>query len=256
MKRKLFDFLNFILLFSVLTAVWWFLYFLKIWPSWVLPSPGSVFAKIWSGLIDFSLFSGMFISLGRVVFGFVLSFIFGTFIGFLISKNFWLKKYFKPLVLGLQTLPSICWLPLALLWFGLNEKAIIFVIIMGTVLSVTISVESAIANISPNYIKAGLILGANKINLYKYIVFPAILPSYVNAARQGWSFAWRSLMSGEMLFITVGLGQLLMLGRELNDMSQVIAVMLIIIVVGAFFDQAVFAGIEKQIRLKWGLTNR
>ncbi|HRY36980.1 MAG TPA: ABC transporter permease [Candidatus Magasanikbacteria bacterium] len=256
MKRKLFDFLNFFILFTVLTAVWWFLYLLKIWPSWVLPSPWSVFAKIFSGLADFSLVSGMFISLGRVIFGFSLSFIFGTLIGFLISKNIWLKTYFKPLILGLQTLPSICWLPLALLWFGLNEKAIIFVVIMGTVLSVTISVESAIANISSNYIKAGLILGANKINLYKYIIFPAILPSYINAARQGWSFAWRSLMSGEMLFITVGLGQLLMFGRELNDMSQVMAVMIVIIIVGAFFDQAIFAGIEKRIRLKWGLTNR
>jgi NitT/TauT family transport system permease protein len=96
-------------------------------------------------------------------------------------------------------------------------------------------------------------LGAKGIDLYKQVIFPAILPSYVTGIKHGWSFAWRSLMSGEMLFISAGLGQLLMMGRELNDMSQVMAVMIVIILIGVLFEQFVFGNIERSLRRKWGV---
>lgn len=232
---------------------WWLLYKLNFWPKWLFPSPLAVFKTMLKGFVNQTFIWGILISLKRILIGFGISILAGTILGFLIAKIKLLQETVDPIILGLQTLPSICWLPLALLWFGLNEKAIIFVVLMGTVLSLTISVKGAVLNIPPILINAGRMLGASGSNLYRYILIPAILPSYLTGLKHGWSFAWRSLMSGEMLFITVGLGQLLMFGRELNDMAQVMAVMLIIIIIGTIFDQLIFGRIEKKLRTKWGL---
>jgi len=253
MKRQHKDLLIKIGFFVFLLFVWQIVFSAKIWPSWVFPSPLNVWQSLIKSIHDHSLTFGILISLKRLFIGFIISILLGGLIGVLVAKFRLCKITLGSLILGLQTLPSICWLPLSLLWFGLNEKAIIFVIIMGSILSVSLAVENGIKNIPRIYLKAGKILGASKYKMYHHVIFPAMLPNFLGGLKQAWSFAWRSLMSGEMLFITVGLGQLLMMGRELNDMSRVLAIMIVIIVIGLFFDKFVFGKLEKNVLKKWGL---
>jgi NitT/TauT family transport system permease protein len=140
------------------------------------------------------------------------------------------------------------------LWFGLTEKAILFVVIMGSLLSVTISMETGRKQLPKIYTMAGRNLGARGFNLFWHVTLPASLPYIVTGLKQGWAFAWRSLISGEMIFVTLGLGQLLMMGRDLNDMSQVIAVMILIVALGYLVDGVFFKTIERRLQQRWGLA--
>lgn len=163
-----------------------------------------------------------------------------------------LNETIRSLITALQVLPSICWLPLAILWFGLNEGAIQFIVIMGALFSIVIAVDGGIRNVSKVYVGAAHTMGIRGVDLYVRVMIPAALPSIVTGMKLGWSFAWRALMAGELIFVSVGLGKLLQIGRELNDMSQVMAVMLIIMAIGLVFDKFVFAALERRIRRMWG----
>ena len=254
MKEKLNTIRPKLIFFFIFIISWWAVWYLKFWPNWLFPSPVAVAEKLFEGFNNYTFILGILTSMKRILIGFSISVIIGTMLGFLIARVNMLHEALGSLILGLQTLPSICWLPLALLWFGLNETAITFVVVMGTVLSITISVQTAINNIPPSLVKVGRMLGASRLSLHRHVTLPAILPYYVMGLKQGWSFAWRSLISGEMLFITTGLGQLLALGRELNDMAQVMAVMIVIIFIGVTFDQLIFGLLERKISHRWGLT--
>jgi NitT/TauT family transport system permease protein len=172
------------------------------------------------------------------------------------AQQRWLKETLGMLVMGLQALPSICWLPLALLWFGLNPEAILFVVVMGSVLAIAQATEDGVRNTPPIYLRAASNLGARGWQLYPYVVLPAALPSIITGMKLGWSFAWRSLLAGELLYALPGLGNLLLMGRELNDMAQVMAVMLVIILLGLVTDQLVFGSLERRVRDRWGLLRR
>jgi NitT/TauT family transport system permease protein len=185
--------------------------------------------------------------------GYLIALVAGLFIGMAMAEVRWLKDTVGLLVMGLQALPSICWLPLAILWFGLNERAILFVVVMGAVMSIAQSTEDGIRNTSPVYIKAARNLGAKGIRIYSAVIFPAALPSIVTGMKMGWAFAWRSLMAGELLYTLPGLGHLLNMGRELNDMSQVLAVIIVIVTIGLITDKLVFGAVEKRVRARWGL---
>ena len=158
-----------------------------------------------------------------------------------------------PLLLGLQTLPSICWVPFAILWFGLDESAVLFVVVMGSAFSIALSVRNGIRNVNPLWIKAAKTMGADRKQLYIKVMLPASMPAFVEGLRQGWSFAWRALMSGEVMSATVGLGHTLMMGRDLADINQVMLVMLVIILIGIIIDRFVFWRIEERILRKRGL---
>ena len=173
--------------------------------------------------------------------------------GLLIGRLKILDETIGSLILSLQVLPSICWLPLAILWFGLSEQAIQFVVVMGAFLSIAIATESGIRNIPPIYIKAAKTMGLKGFGMYWRVMLPAALPSILTGMKLGWSFAWRSLMAGELLFVSVGLGHLLQMGRELHDIAQVVAVMMMIVLIGLFFDRLIFSELEKRVRLKWGV---
>lgn len=190
----------------------------------------------------------------RIVVGYLLSVVLGLVLGLIIIRFPYLDEHLSPLILGMQTLPSICWLPFAILWYGLNESAIIFVITVGSTFAVSMAVESGIKHINPLYVKAAKTMGAEGIALYWNVIFPAALPSLIAGLKQGWSFAWRALMAGEMLSATTGLGQVLMVGRDLADISQVMAVMIVIVVLGVTVDKVVFGRVEKDICQKWGLV--
>ena len=174
--------------------------------------------------------------------------------GLLLGRSRLVQTTLGPMVMGLQALPSICWLPLALLWFGLGEKAILFVVVMGALLSITLSTADGVRNTPPLYLRAARTMGASGFALYSRVVLPAAFPSIVSGMKLGWSFAWRSLMAGELLYISLGLGQALAMGRELNNMSQVIAVMILIVVIGLAVDRMVFGPTERRVRERWGLA--
>jgi len=144
--------------------------------------------------------------------------------------------------------------PLALLWFGQTEGAMLFVVIMGTVWSVVIATDTGVRTIPPIYARAARTMGSSAVHKWVYVILPASLPFLISGMKQGWAFAWRSLISGEMIFVSLGLGQLLMMGRDLNDMSQVIAVMILIIAIGYIVDGLVFRTIERRLQQKWGLA--
>ena len=170
----------------------------------------------------------------------------------MLARLSWLRLAVGPLVFGLQALPSICWLPLALLWFGLSEKAILFVVVMGSLLSITIATEGAVRAVPTLYIRAARTMGSRRLRLYTRVVLPAALPGIVTGLKLGWTFAWRSLMAGELLYVAGGLGQMLTLGRELNDLARVMAVMVVIVVLGLAFERLLFGALERRVRERWG----
>lgn len=235
-------------------ALWQLICGLRIWPPYLFPSPLSVLASLQMGFSDRTFLIGMGISLKRIALGYGLSVLLGIVLGFLIATSEFLEATLGGVVLSLQSLPSLCWLPLAVLWFGLTEKAIVFVVVMGSLLAVTINTQIGMRHVPKIYLMAGRNLGAHGLRLFVHVLLPASLPHLVAGLKQGWAFAWRSLISGEMLFVSLGLGHLLMMGRDLNDMSQVLAVMALIMAIGHLVDRLVFERLENGIRQKWGLA--
>lgn len=227
---------------------------LGVWPPYLFPPPSAVLATLAGGLRDGSFPLAAWVSLRRILLGFGISLAFGTAFGMILGRSKLLQNTVGSVVLGLQVLPSICWLPLALLWFGLNERAILFVVVMGAVLSITVSTEDGIRNIPPPFLRAAANMGAKGLRLYTEVILPAALPSIITGMKLGWSFAWRSLMAGELLYVSMGLGHLLMMGRELNDMSQVLAVMVVLIALGSFFDRLVFLRLQRAVAERWGVS--
>jgi len=250
MKR----FARFAIFYGVLIGLWILLAELKVWPPYVFPTPKGVFESLWAGFSDHSFWIAIAVSMKRMLLGYSLSVVLGMVLGLGVASNKFLEETMGGLLVSLQSLPSICWLPLAVLWFGLTEKAILFVVVMGSLLSVTIAMETGRHQMPKIYGMAGRNLGARGFKLFWYVLLPASLPYIVSGLKQGWAFAWRSLISGEMIFVSLGLGQLLMMGRDLNDMSQVIAVMILIIAIGYIVDGLVFKTIERHLQNKWGLA--
>ncbi len=219
----------------------------------MVPSPVDVAMTLYRGFEDKSLLIGIGISMQRLLIGYVVSVVIGIILGLLIGRVRYVEQTIGTAVLGLQALPSICWLPPAILWFGLNQISIIFVVFMGSVLAITISTQDGAKHIPPLLIKNAKVLGIKGWRFYWEVMLPAMLPSIVTGMKLGWSFAWRSLMAGELLFMNLGLGYLLEMGRDLNDMSLIFAVMLIIVAIGLMVDHLVFAAVEGGIKKRWGL---
>lgn len=243
------------LLFYVLLLVGWQILFNSgAWQDYVVPSPLEVVNSLATGFQSGLFLQSILASLARLGVGYAISLVAGLILGLLIGRVRLLKETVGSLVLGLQALPSICWLPLAILWFGLNDQAIIFVVVMGALFSITVGVEAGVRNISPVYLKAARNMGTRGLALYTQVILPAAFPTILNGLKQGWSFAWRSLMAGELLYTTIGLGNLLETGRDLLDSAQVIGVMLLIIIIGVTIDALIFGPLEKMTRARWGLS--
>ncbi|MGH7791423.1 MAG: ABC transporter permease [Thermodesulfobacteriota bacterium] len=243
-----------VVFYIILIGLWQGLAFLKIWPEYIFPSPLGVLKTLVTGFGDQTFIIGILVSMKRILIGFGISVVLGLVIGLLIGRIKTLDETLGTLVLGFQALPSICWLPLALLWFGLSETAMQAIVILGSLFSIIIGADTGVKNVPPIYIRAARTMGARGIQLYTKVIIPAALPSVISGFKQGWSFAWRSLMAAELLYVGLGLGHLLMMGRELNDMNQVIAVMIVIIVIGVLVDRLIFAKVENKVRERWGLV--
>lgn len=246
------------LFYLILITIWQTIYWLGTsqlhwWKSYAFPSPWGVIVSCVDLVKRGTLFQALFYSMSRGAAGFALSVMVGLLIGIALSLNEKVHRCLHPLLLGFQTLPSICWVPFAILWFGLDESAIIFVLVMGSVFSIALSVRAGIRNVNPLWLKAAKTLGAEGRNLYIKVIIPASMPEFIEGLRQGWSFAWRALMSGEVMSATVGLGHTLMMGRDLADINQVMLVMIVIIIIGVVIDRMIFQRIEDGMLRKRGL---
>src|SRR5437879_4893784 len=237
-----------------LLAIWALLAKLKIWPPYVFPTPWGVLEALVAGFKDHSFWIAIAVSMKRMLLGYALSVVLGMILGLAVSSNKFLEETLGGLLVSLQSLPSICWIPLAVLWFGLTEKAILFVVLMGSLLSVTIAMEDGRKQMPKIFGMAGRNLGARGFQLFWHVLLPARLPYIATGLKQGWAFAWRSLITAEMLYVSLGLGQVLMMGRETNNTNAVIAVMLLIIAIGYLVDGVIFKAMERHLHHKWGLT--
>ena len=229
------------------------------WSEVVLPSPLAVAKYLWKSIEDGTLEKAALVTARRLAVGYLLGVLIGLPLGFLTARFRPAADTLGVLALGLQTLPSVCWVPLALLWFGQTETAMLFVVVMGTVWSIAIATDDGVRSVPPIYGRAARTMGSRGMHTLVRVTVPAALPWVVSGMKQGWAFAWRSLMAAE-IYVTIltgfGLGHLLHYGRELHAMDQVFGVMLVIVAVGLAFDRVVFAPAERWLRRRWGTESR
>ncbi len=227
-------------------------------PGWPLANPMPVddprapgTPVIGSPLVSALTYSGL-----RMAIGFTAALAFGVAAGLLLWRITFVDSLLGPLFLGLQTLPSVCWVPLAILTFGINERGILFVLFMGSAFSMAIAMRDGLRALPPIYRAAGIMLGARGLRLYFRVLLPASLPAFAGTLRQGFSFAWRSLLGAELILLTQrrGIGFLLNVGRDFADVAQVVAVMIVMIAVGMAVDRWCFAIIERRVRTRFGLA--
>ncbi len=240
--------------FGLLVLLWAWVASRHFWDATLFPAPASVAGTLWDLTIHGTLLDQTIVSLRRVMEGYALSLFIGVPLGILLARSRLADETLGALVSSLQSLPSICWLPLALLWFGLNDSAILFVVVMGSLVSIAIATKDGVQNLPPIYGRAALTMGTSPWRMFVDVLFPATQPAILTAAKLGWAYAWRALMSGELLFVSFGLGHALMMGRELADMSQVLSVMLVIMALGLGADRLVFGRLERWVRTRWGLA--
>jgi NitT/TauT family transport system permease protein len=251
------DTLSLFIFISGFLALWQLVYMSEILPKLSLPSPLAVGQTIIELLFDFTLVKGTAFTLWRLFLGFILSLAIGLIIGLLMIKFQQFGKTMSSFAVGLQSFPSIAWIPFAILLIGFNDFGILFVVVMSSVFSVMLSTYSGLRNVPPIYIRAARNMGAKGFSLFRYVLIPAATPTLIMGMRQAWSFAWHALIGAEMLITTlVGLGYILSVGREFSNMSQIIATMIVIFTIGLIFDRVVFVKIEEKIRDRWGLNQQ
>jgi len=246
-----------LLFFAGLLLLWDLIARAHIWSAVLLPAPIKVAEYLRSAAADGTLWQAALITIKRLLLGYVIGLIGGVPLGLLTARWNVLHDTIGTLALGLTTLPSVCWVPLALLWFGQSEAAMLFVVVMGTLWSVVIATDTGVRHVPPIYRRAALTMGSKNLHIWLKVILPAALPFIVSGMKQGWAFAWRSLMAAE-IFVTIltgfGLGQLLHYGRELNAMDQVIAIMFVIVLIGLLADKTFFAPVERFLHRRWGTS--
>ncbi len=227
-------------------------------PSFLLPGPGPVFQRLAQKLVDDSLLGAVRITLGRAGLGYLLAIVVGTALGLAVARIKPLRVAVGSLIAGLQTMPSIAWFPLAILLFQLSETAILFVVVLGAAPAIANGLISGIDHVPPVLLRAGRVLGARGFGALRHVVLPAALPGFVAGMKQGWAFAWRSLMAGELLVIVPGrpsIGADLTFARELSDAEGLIAAMIVILIIGIAVDALAFGKLERIIRRRRGLVD-
>lgn len=249
------DVANVALFLAIFVGLWQLVTLLELWPKTLLPPPAQVAISISELITNNSLIIGIATSLWRLAAGFAISIAVGGVVGLAMVKFQGFGKTMSSFAVGLLTFPSIAWIPFSILLIGFNDFGILFVVVMASVFSVMISTYGAIRNVPPIYIRASKNMGAQGFALFRHVMIPAATPSLIGGIRQAWSFAWHALIGAEMLITTLsGLGYILAVGREFNDMSQIIAVMITIFAIGLLFDRIIFLRLEEKVRSRWGLN--
>ena len=239
----------------IVLAVWQLIH-ASGWKSQIFPGPGATLSNLWQQLQTGLLWHAIATTAQRAILGFGLSVLIGAVIGALVSRIKPLRAAVGSLITGLQTLPSIAWFPFAIILFGISTEAILFVIILGSAPSVANGLIAGVDYTPPLLLKAGKMMGLRRLSLYRYLILPASLPAFVAGLKQGWAFAWRSLMAGELLVIIANqpsLGVLLSTDQDQSDMASATAIIIVILILGVLVDQ-LFGLADGAIRRRWGLA--
>lgn len=254
-KLDIEDLANVSLFIAAFIGIWQLVFMLGIWPEFSLPSPAMVAGSFVELVKNLTLIISIAATMYRLVIGFTLSIVIGVSVGLAMVKFPGFGKTMSSFAVGLQSFPSVAWVPFAILLIGLNDAGILFVVIMSSVFSVMMSTYGGIRNISPIYIRAAKNMGAKGFSLFRYVMIPAATPSLIVGIKQAWSFAWHALIGAEILIAaSVGLGHVLLVGREFQLMDQIIASMITIFAIGLVFDRVLFSKLEDRVRDRWGLN--
>jgi NitT/TauT family transport system permease protein len=224
-------------------------------PEYLLPAPATVFKELFTNLDVF--WDASLVTLRRGATGFAVALVIGTVVGALVARNRVLRSAFGSMITGLQTMPSIAWFPAALVLFGLTDQAIFFVVVIGAFPSIANGFIAGVDNTPPILLRASRMLGARGWSSLRHVILPAALPTYVAGLKQGWAFAWRSLLAGELLVQIAGqpsLGRELDIFRQTNDYPAMYATMIVILVIGILVD-GIFGIAERRIRRRYGLID-
>ncbi|AIJ21977.1 MULTISPECIES: ABC transporter permease [Amycolatopsis] len=238
-------------------AVWQALWAAAFWPEYQLPSPLAVWNELWARFTSGDAFGFVWTSVHRAVLGFLVAILIATPLGLLVAKVKLVRAGIGPFLSGLQSLPSVAWVPAAVLWFGVEPAAMYVVLLLGSVPSIANGLVAGIDQIPPILPRVGKVMGAGRLATARHILLPAALPGYLAGLKQGWAFSWRSLMAAEIIatspLLGKGLGAYLDDGRFLNDMSTVIAAIFLILLVGVGIELLVFRPLERAVLRARGL---
>lgn len=230
-----------------------------IWSGWkpdyVLPGPLPVFQRLAQDLRSPGFDLGVAVTLRRALLGYAIAVAIGSVAGVAIARVLVLRRAVGSAILGLQSMPSIAWFPFAIMLFGLNETAIFFVIIMGAAPAIAGGLLSGVDHVQPLLVRVGRVMGAHGLVLYRHVILPAALPAFVGGLKQGWAFAWRSLMAGEIIGIVshqLSVGQQIEFARQFADPEQLLAILIVVFVISVVID-ALFGLLDRSIRRRWGL---
>ena len=235
---------------AILVAIWAAASRLAASP--LFPGPLDVARSLAAAAAAGTLVRAVVTSALRLVVGYAIAVATGVPLGLMLARSDATRRALGPLLLGLSSVPSICWLPLAIVWFGLSEAAIQVVIVLGAALPITLATESAVRQLPPTIERAARTMGARGPTLIFRVLLPAAMPGIVTGAKMGWTFALRSLMAGELLFVSGGLGQLLETGRDLADTALVLGIVAVIIVLSRVSERVLFGPLERAIARRWG----
>ncbi|CAB4538253.1 MAG: ABC transporter permease subunit [Actinobacteria bacterium] len=259
-RNKFASLLNFVapvLAVILVILIWQIAVYLKFKPDYILPTPSQVWASLQNQWNQGLLWHSATNSLRRGVQGFLIAIVIATPIGLALGLNKMARAIFRPILTGLQQLPSVAWVPASIIWFGLSNATIYAVVLLGAVPSIANGLISGIDQIPRIYLKVGKVLGAKRLVSIRHIVLPAAWPGYLSGLEQGWAFAWRSLMAAELIAVSPalgpGLGQMLDTGRQLGDMSLVLAAIFVIMLVGVLIERVFFAPIRNRTLRNRGL---
>ncbi len=242
---------------AIVVALWQAAVWAELKPPWVLPGPAAVFDELSALLTKGSFWTAVGVTMRRAATGYALAVALGVVIGVLVARFKLLRTAVGSLITGLQTMPSIAWFPLAILLFGLKESAILFVVVLGAAPSIANGLLTGVDSVPPALVRCGRVLGAGSVDMYRFVILPASLPAFIGGLKQGWAFAWRSLMAGEIFVIIArrpSLGANLQFARDISDARGLLAHMVVILVVGILVD-SVFGRAERGVRRRWGLID-
>jgi NitT/TauT family transport system permease protein len=241
-------------------VVWQVLVWAEVTDSYKLPAPSEVWGEVREAWLQGTLFDYIWTSVSRGLLGFLFALVIGTPLGLVVARVKFVRAAIGPILSGLQSLPSVAWVPPAVIWLGLNDRMMFAVILLGAVPSIANGLVSGVDQVPPLFLRAGRTLGATGLRGTWHIVMPAALPGYLAGLKQGWAFSWRSLMAAEIIAsspdLGIGLGQLLENGRTANSMSMVFLAILLILIVGIAIDLLIFSPLERWVLRSRGLLVR
>lgn len=240
----------------ILVLVIWEILYLAHWKHLIFPAPGTTLANLWDQAQAGQLWKAISVTLGRAVAGFAIALVIGTVVGSLVSRVGPLRAAFGSLLTGLQTMPSVAWIPFAIILFGSSTSTILFVVVMASAPSIANGLIAGVDYTPPLLIKAGRVMGLRSLQLYRHLFLPASLPTFVGGLKQAWAFTWHSLLTAELVVLIANepsLGILLNSDQEQSEMPSTIAVMIVILILGIVVD-GLFGLANRSIRRRWGLT--